>query len=144
MLAGLRATEGSGICRVELKVYRGQRVFANLQLGRLVVAQLRALENERLARTLAWVLMPDGLHWLVALRTVPLPTLLCRLKSRSCRHINDATGQAERLWEPGYQADMLASQADPRVVARQLIQAPVRAGMVARVGDYSLWDARWL
>jgi hypothetical protein len=38
----------------------------------------------------------------------------------------------------------LRREEDVLSVARYIVVNPLRAGLVARVGDYPLWDAVWL
>jgi putative transposase len=42
-------------------------LFDDFQLARIVVAEMRRLEESGLVQSLAWVIMPDHLHWLIAL-----------------------------------------------------------------------------
>lgn len=143
-LLGMRRGTVDGIYCVTVRANQDCPVFDNWRLGRLVVDELRALEAEQLAHTLAWVIMPDHLQWLVQIGERPLPTLMCRLKSRSTLSVNAVRQTCGRLWAPGYQERLLGAESDPRAVARQLISAPQHAGLVKRAGDYPLWDAIWL
>ena len=43
-------------------------LFSDWRLGRLLVQELRRAENEHQVVSLAWVVMPDHLHWLIELR----------------------------------------------------------------------------
>ena len=43
-------------------------IFNDFALGRLVVAQFRAAQDQVFADSLAWVVMPDHFHWLIELR----------------------------------------------------------------------------
>lgn len=143
-LLGKRLAPRDAIYCVTARVDQDCPVFDDWRLGRRVVDELRALEAEGLAHTLAWVIMPDHLQWLVQLNQRPLPTLMCRLKSRSTLTVNAARQTCGRLWAPGYQERLVEAEVDPRVIARQLISAPQHAGLVTRAGDYPLWDAVWL
>ena len=119
-------------------------VFADWRLGRLVVAALRQAEEEGLAESLAWVVMPDHLHWLLALRAGSLTTLLRHTKSRSALAMNTRLGRSGRLWQKGFHDRAIRREEDLRAVARYVVSNPLRAGLVSRVGDYPLWDAMWV
>lgn len=55
-------------------------IFSSLYLGRLVVSELQKLDRVGATKTLAYVLMPDHLHWLCQLQEVwTLPTVMRRL-----------------------------------------------------------------
>jgi len=94
--------------------------------------------------SLAWVIMPDHLHWLLRLGDADLAGLMKRLKGRSARRINRYLGLGGLFWQAGYHDRAVRREEDLRVVARYIIANPIRAGMVERVGDYPLWDAIWL
>ncbi|MDD1149412.1 MULTISPECIES: REP-associated tyrosine transposase [Pseudomonas] len=119
-------------------------MFSDFYLGRLVVEQIRAQHEAGLIHSLAWVVMPDHIHWLFQLQKCSLEESLCRLKSRSGRNINQRLNQRGRLWQKGYYERAIRREADLKALARYIIYNPVRAGLVQRVGDYPLWDAAWL
>jgi len=119
-------------------------IFSNLKLARLVIRQLQEAEQEGSVRSLAWVVMPDHLHWLIELRTVTLKTLMRRFKSRSTWQINRACGRQGRLWQQGFHDRALRREEDIRAVARYIVANPIRAGLVIKAGDYPHWDAVWL
>ena len=49
-----------------------------------------------------------------------------------------------RIWAVAYHDRALRKEEDLLQVARYVVMNPVRAGLVARVGDYPFWDAVWL
>lgn len=118
--------------------------FADYVLGRLVVREMRAMHDAGMLRSMAWVLMPDHLHWMFVLNDMPLPRVINRFKSKSARVINLARGCGGALWQAGYHDRALRREEDMQALARYVIANPVRAGLVKRVHDYALWDAVWL
>ena len=117
-------------------------LFRDFKAGRTVVAALRHHAANRNAHTLAYVVMPDHLHWLFELgENATLPRLLASLKSYTARRI-DHGGQT--LWQKGYHDHALRRDEDVPALARYVVANPLRAGLVARLGDYPLWDAVWL
>ncbi len=125
-------------------------MFHDLVLGRLVVTALRERELADATGTLAFVVMPDHLHWLLSLgETTSLDRTVRLAKGRAARRVNalrQELGQPPLtpLWQGGYHDRALRSHEDLPSVARYVIANPVRAGLVQRVGDYPLWDAVWL
>lgn len=119
-------------------------VFHDLYLARLVVAQLRLIQEEGLADSLAWVVMPDHVHWLIELRARDLATVMQRFKFRSGRAVNKAMGRQGRLWQPGFYDRALRKDDDVQGAARYIVANPLRAGLVRRIGEYPHWDAVWL
>ncbi|MFK0087066.1 REP-associated tyrosine transposase [Pseudomonas sp. NPDC090755] len=119
-------------------------VFEDFHLARSVIAQLRLTEQEEAARSLAWVVMPDHIHWLIELKAVTLSVLMRRFKSRSSCALYK-TGKLEgRLWQAGYHDRALRREEDVQAIARYIVCNPLRAGLVQRLGDYPHWDAVWL
>ncbi|MFU2330430.1 REP-associated tyrosine transposase [Pseudomonas sp. NFX98] len=118
--------------------------FADWRSARLLVEQLRAADETEIATSMAWVVMPDHLHWLLQLQRGSLAELVCRIKSRSSRSINLMRGEQGRLWQRGYYDRALRKDEDLKAAACYIIMNPLRAGLVERVGDYPLWDAIWV
>jgi REP element-mobilizing transposase RayT len=105
---------------------------------------MRELQAQSMVETLAWVLMPDHLHWLVELQSVELGELMRRLKSGSSRAVKRATELEGPVWQPGYHDRALRRDEDLLSAARYVVANPLRAGLVSRLGDYPHWDAVWL
>src|SRR3990167_7931713 len=47
--------------------HKRKPVFNDWQLARLLIAEMRDAHKAKTVESLAWVLMPDHLHWLVVL-----------------------------------------------------------------------------
>ncbi len=126
-------------------VVRGRRpLFHDWRVGRLLVSELRAAADGVRAESLAWVIMPDHLHWLLVPHSENLDALVRRVKSRSARLINRSNGRAGAVWQKGYHDHALRHDEELRAAARYIIANPLRAGLVTRVGDYPLWDCVYL
>ena len=119
-------------------------LFHDWRTGRLVVASLRDTQVNHYAETLAWVLMPDHLHWLLIPASEPLDAVVRRIKSGSARAVNRNMKTRGKLWQKGYHDHALRKEEDIRAIARYIIANPVRAGIVKRIGDYPLWDCIYL
>lgn len=116
------------------------KLFADWRVGRVVVSELVAAPVE----TLAWVLMPDHLHWLLILGDQDLGYVMRGMKSRSAVAVNRMLGREGAVWQKGYHDHGVRREEDLRAMARYVVANPVRAGLVEHVGDYPLWDAVWL
>lgn len=125
-------------------------LFSDMALGRVVVQAMRFQEYEGRIEGLAFVVMPDHLHWLVALQhQVALSAVMKSVKNHSARQIGKI--QRERgepghphIWQNGFHDRALRKEDDLLTVARYIVANPLRAGLVERIGDYPLWDAKWL
>jgi putative transposase len=101
--------------------------------------------EEPRARTLAFVVMPDHLHWLVEVREGwTLAKVVGDVKSVSAHRINQFLGRKGKIWQAGYHDHALRREEDLVGVARYVVANPLRAGLVTRLGEYPLWDAIWL
>jgi putative transposase len=119
-------------------------VFGDWRIGRLLVAELRAEHEAGRVESLAWVVMPDHLHWLTILREETLDALMRRVKSRSAIAINNVLGDSRPLWQKAYHDHAVRAEEDLHAMARYVVANPLRAGLADRLGDYPLWDAVWL
>ena len=119
-------------------------LFASFWLARLLVHELRDCSDHGLVETLAWVIMPDHLHWLMAPKAAPLATIMQRIKSRSARAINRARDRHGEIWQKGFHDHALRRDEDLLAMARYVVSNPLRAGIVKRLGDYPHWDAVWV
>ena len=115
-------------------------LFADFLTARLVVRELATADVDMLA----YVLMPDHLHWLVQLRCDSLPCVMRRMKSRSAIAVNRYLGRNGGVWQDGYHDHALRADEDVRRTARYVISNPMRAGLVDSVLEYPHWDAAWM
>ncbi len=119
--------------------------FADLYCARIVIREMARLESEGVCAWLAWTLMPDHLHGLVRLEgDTGLSTVMRRLKARSARRIQRHLGVRGGTWQPGFHDRALRKEDQRLDVARYIVANPLRAGLVARIGDYPHWDCVWL
>jgi REP element-mobilizing transposase RayT len=116
-------------------------VFKDFALGRLVVTQFRAAQEQGCANSLAWVVMPDHFHWLIELQQGSLSELMQKAKSLSTKAVNLASDRKISLWQRGFHDRALRRDEDLVKMARYVVANPLRAGLVERLGDYPLWDA---
>jgi REP element-mobilizing transposase RayT len=139
-----RYSEIGRVYIVTVTTHQRRPIFTDLKLGRLVVQELRRAEQQGLADSLAWVLMPDHLHWLFQLKKSSLSLLLKQVKARSAIALNKVSGSKGQIWQHGFYDHALRREENLRKHARYIVANPVRAGLVERVRDYPLWDAIWL
>jgi REP element-mobilizing transposase RayT len=113
--------------------------FADWHVGRGVVQQMQTLHAENVIESLAFVIMPDHLHWLFVLgEQYDLSNTMRLLKARTAQKLG------HRVWQSGFHDRALRSEDDLPGIARYIVANPLRAGLVKRIGDYPLWDAVWL
>ena len=140
-----RYSEPNRIYLVTACTYRRESLFQDWCVGRVVVAEMQRLHELSRVESLAWIVMPDHWHWLLQLgKTTGLAQVMNVVKGRSAIAVNRSLGRTGPVWQHGYHDHALRHDEDVRVVARYVIANPVRAGLVAHVGEYPLWDAVWL
>ena len=139
-----RFSEHERIYLLTATVEDREPIFADFNLARLLVAELRTAHDDALVESLAWVVMPDHLHWLVALKHGSVSELMRRVKGRSAKRINRERGRSGRVWQDGFHDRALRRKDDVVPAARYIVVNPLRAGLVNRLGDYPLWDAAWV
>ena len=121
-----------------------EKLFKDFWLARLLVAELRATTDQGIVESLAWVIMPDHLHWLLIPKAGALEIVMQRTKSLSAISINRALGRRGPVWQKGYHDRALRREEDLLAMARYIVANPLRAGIARSLADYPHWDAIWL
>jgi REP element-mobilizing transposase RayT len=141
-----RVSIGHQVYLVTTVTCNRQPLFQDLHAGRKVVETLRYASDKGNAETLAYVVMPDHIHWLLSLgENAALSRLVGTMKRHSARRINELNRITGRcVWQRGFHDHALRSDESLPAVARYIVANPLRARLVKRIGDYPLWDAVWL
>lgn len=114
-------------------------LFMEMAAARQLVRVLIKTERLGFAETWCYALMPDHLHWMMLLgRGAPLSQVIASVKQQ----VSLALGRP--VWQTGFHDHAVRGDEDARALARYVINNPVRAGLVERVGEYPHWDAIWL
>jgi putative transposase len=140
-----RVSEAGRVYHITTVTRNRVPTFLDLGSGRRVVRSLRAAEEAGAAHTLAFVIMPDHLHWLLELEDGrDLSAVVGRVKASSARMINQSRDRTVPVWQRGFHDHAIRRHEDLRRLARYIIYNPVRAGLVDHPRAYPLWDAVWL
>ena len=114
-------------------------VFADLHAARCLIRVLCEHQEMVRAETLAFVVMPEHLHWLMRLSEgQDLSSVVRSVKAIFSRRLGCA------IWQKGFYDHAIRRDADLRAIARYIIANPLRAGLVVSIGEYPHWDAVWL
>lgn len=119
-------------------------VFNDFHIARVLVNELRLVNHTNDIKSLAWVIMPDHLHWLFVLKSTSLTCVIKQVKARSAQVINRKSNLSAPVWQRGFHDHAIREDEDIKAVARYIIANPLRARLVDNIGDYSHWDACWL
>ena len=120
------------------------RIFDRFAAARTLIQQLHDMDASGCTRTIAFVVMPDHLHWLMQLSGgASLSEVVRHTKGASSRKLGIQLGGG-RVWQQGFHDHAVRRDEDLKNLARYVIYNPVRAGLVSRPHDYPHWDATWL
>ena len=134
---GRRSITGQTYLITTVTQYR-QPVFADFTNARLLVKALMFEQQRDSAKTLAYVVMPDHLHWLMTLGSLkPLSAVVQAIKTATAKHIG------RPIWQAGYHDRAVRREEDLQALARYMVANPLRANLVDKIGDYPHWDATW-
>ncbi|MES9900798.1 MAG: transposase [Sedimenticola sp.] len=121
-------------------------LFNDHHLARLLIKTLRHQHESGVVESLAFVVMPDHLHWLIQLTSeYELSVVIAFTKRMTARHINSHLNQpGSPVWQRGFHDHCVREDEDLRDMAKYIVANPLRAGIVTDIRDYPWWDAAWL
>jgi len=134
-----RYSQPGQIYMVTMITAERRRIFDDFAAARVLIQILKAESDKHRASTLAFVVMPDHLHWLMQLGE-------SAALSQSVRGIKSITTHrlGQQVFQRGYHDHAVRREEDIKSLARYVIANPVRAGLSYSVGSYPHWDAAWL
>ena len=134
-----RHSQAGQVYMITMVTIGRQPWFADFSAARVLIRHLKNENELQRASTLAYVVMPDHLHWLMQLgKEVPLAQSVRAVKSLTTHRLGHP------VWQRGFYDHAVRSDEDLQARARYIIANPVRAGLVSSVADYPHWDAVWL
>ena len=134
----LTAFDYLGLHRYSLTYCTNQRrpVFTKQEVVTLVLTQISRAAGENQFDIIAYCFMPDHLHLLVegTADSSDCRQFIARLKQYSGYYFSAA--YHEKLWQRYGFEHVLRDDEITMVVAKYLLENPIRAGLVKRVEDY--------
>jgi REP element-mobilizing transposase RayT len=116
-----------------------RRVFEQFSAARTLIGYLKTENDLQRANTVAFVVMPDHLHWLMQLgEGATLSQVVRGVKSLTSHRMGYP------VWQRGFHDHAVRHEEDLKAMSRYVIANPIRAGLVSSVGDYPHWDAVWI
>jgi len=138
-----RYSECNRIYHITASTHNRHPWFNNLICGRIIVKTLQKAQID--TKTLAYVIMPDHMHWLMQLKKdTGISKVVKNIKGKSAIEINQHLGRKGSIWQNGFYDHAIRKDEQIINIARYIIANPVRAGLVSSVREYPLWDAMWL
>ena len=123
--------------------HRRVPLFADFACGRRVMRSMHSSDLAGRSETLACVVMPDHVHWLLKLKTLPLSQVIGLFKGGVAHELNRERSVSETVWQRGYHDHALRWDESLEEAARYVIENPLRAELVRHIGDYPLWHSVW-
>jgi putative transposase len=111
------------------------KYFNDFYLARNVIQAMMFQDQNKRTESLAFVVMPDHLHWLFQLKQKSLDTVIHSVKSFTANQFGSC------LWQPGYHDHTVRSEEELIKLSRYIVANPLRAGLVENIHDYPHWDA---
>ena len=140
-----RWSEPGCIYRVVCVTQARRPWFAEFSAARACVDVLRTADARGDSATLAWVVMPDHLHWLFGLPgSRPLEVVVREVKAATSRRVRRVLRAGDFGWQRGFFDRAMRRDDHLVAVSRYIVANPLRAGLVTEIGDYPHWDAAWL
>ena len=140
-----RRSEQNRVYHVTATTLGREPIFECLWHGRILVDLIRIQQEEGHVISLAFVVMPDHVHWLLHLTGArSLSTVINAVKSGSSRRINEHVGRRQKLWQKGFYDRAIRREEDLVGIARYIVTNPLRAGLTDSVSKFPLWDAVWV
>ena len=140
-----RYSERNRIYHVTTKTHQRQRIFSHFGDAPILINAFRVQHGAGHLASLAFVVMPDHMHWMVQLLGErSLPTCVNLVKSLATREIHRDGFHRGNIWQRGFQERALRKDDDLVAVARYIVANPVRAGLVRSVREYPHWYAKWV
>jgi len=139
-----RSSQPGNVYLVTSVVKNRLPIFTDIQIACRVRTEMEQLHESGVVHSMAWVVMPDHLHWLFALKAGSLPAVMQALKGRSAFAVNKAHGARTLTWQKGYHDHGVRAEEDLVEMARYVVNNPVRAGLVSQREEYPLWGCEWV
>lgn len=122
---------------------RRARLFVDTANAKEVIHWLRASDEQGRTESMAWVVMPDHIHWMFCLRDTPLSIVMRTFKSRSAKALNQLNGRQGTVWQPGYYDQLQRDERQLMAEATYILANPVRAGLATGMNSYPFAWCRW-
>ena len=134
-----RHSQSGQVYMITVVTAERRRIFEHFSAARTLIGHLKTANDLQRANTLAFVVMPDHLHWLMQLgEGATLSQVVRGVKSLTSHRLGYP------VWQRGYHDHAVRHDEDLKAMSRYVIANPIRAGLVSSVGDYPHWDAVWV
>ncbi|MES2506009.1 MAG: transposase [Verrucomicrobiota bacterium] len=131
-------------CRLQLEAWidlgRGACHLQNKRVAEMVFQTLRHFDGQRY-RLLAFTLMPNHVHVLFEVTTVPMHQVVKSWKQYSSNRANQLLGRTGTFWQADYWDTYMRDAEHEALTIRYIRNNPVKAGLVT---DWKQWPWTYL
>lgn len=128
---------------ITIVTHQRQPFFTEFALNRQIIKHMQQLEQQQLIKSIAFMIMPDHLHWqFQLLENTTLASVIRTFKGQTattCRKYG-----MHKLWQKGYYDHLIRDENDLINQARYIIANPLRAKLVTTVANSPYWDCTYL
>ena len=140
---GRRSIPGQTYLLTWATLHRKPRL-ATLPAARTIIRSLKHADDNEWTRTLAFVVMPDHVHWCIELGDVyPLVRVMNSVKAYTANGLRNLLDINEPIWQKGFHDRAARSFDNIEAVCRYVVANPLRAGIARSLGEYPHWDSIW-
>ncbi|PKL94325.1 MAG: transposase [Gammaproteobacteria bacterium HGW-Gammaproteobacteria-8] len=119
--------------------------LAALPAAREVIRSLKYADSNRWTHTLAFVIMPDHVHWCLELgQEHRLERVVNSVKSFTSNRLRRLHSIQGSFWQDGFHDRAARRDDNIEAMCRYIVANPLRAGIAADLGDFPHWDSIWL
>ncbi len=115
---------GHGVCHLR-----------DAHIAAIVAAALRHFDGSRY-RLIAWVVMPNHVHVLFEVGSIPMAKVVQGWKRHTAREANQLLGQNGAFWQPDYWDTYMRDDEHQQRTIRYIRNNPVKAGLVTEYQDW--------
>ncbi|TYK65996.1 REP-associated tyrosine transposase [Colwellia echini] len=133
-----RSSEVGSAYHITFAVHNRLKLFSNFYTARLLISIMHREDVLSKCDTLAFVVMPDHIHWLLVLKSGGISALVQQVKSLFSKCYG------RKIWQDGFYDHGIRDDEALINVARYIVANPLRAKIVSQVGCYPHWDSVWL
>jgi putative transposase len=139
---GPRESDSGTVYHIRTSTFHGQPTFGDMTSVDALISCLRSLEVGGEVETLAFVILPDHLHWLVRLSGDTCVDAVTRsLKRDSTLAVNRRLGCTRMtVWEPGYIERLLTEPEEIRMVKRYIAANAAHGAVGLPRSGYPIWE----
>ncbi|MEW6996637.1 transposase [Colwelliaceae bacterium BS250] len=125
--------------------YKRRTMFDNFNSARIVINEMKFAHDLNKINSIAWVVMPDHIHWLLQLNDHnQLAEIMRKVKGSSAFKINQQLNNKGEVWQRGYYEHQIRNDESLIKTARYIVANPLRANLVTNISSYPHWDSVWL